>query len=107
MIGSRFGSRRSVQILLVALLFPFSSLLPAAPSPGPTPPRAVDEKLFKGLQWRQIGPFRGGRALTIGGVPGQPGTCYFCAGAGGGWNTIDGGAHWNPHFDQGPISSLC
>ena len=106
MIGSRFGSRRSVQILLVALLFPFSSLLPAAPSPSPTPPRAVDEKLFKGLQWRQIGPFRGGRALTIEGVPGEPDTYYFGAVAGGVWKTIDGGANWTPLFDKEPISSI-
>ena len=106
MIGSRFGSRRSVQILLVALLFPFSSLLPAAPSPSPTPPRAVDEKLFEGLQWRQIGPFRGGRALTIEGVPGEPDTYYFGAVAGGVWKTIDGGANWTPLFDKEPISSI-
>ena len=106
MIGSRFGSRRSVQILLVALLFPFSSLLPATPSPSPTPPRAVDEKLFKGLQWRQIGPFRGGRALTIEGVPGEPDTYYFGAVAGGVWKTIDGGANWAPLFDKEPISSI-
>jgi len=106
MIGSRFGSRRSVQILLVALLFPFSSLLPAAPSPSPTPPRAVDEKLFKGLQWRQIGPFRGGRALTIEGVPGEPDTYYFGAVAGGVWKTTDGGANWTPLFDKEPISSI-
>src|SRR2546427_9820272 len=94
MIGSRFGSRRSVQILLVALLFPFSSLLPAAPSPSPTPPRAVDEKLFKGLQWRQIGPFRGGGALTVGGVAGEPGTYCFWRVAGGGGKTIGGGREW-------------
>src|SRR2546425_11928080 len=106
MIRSRFGSRRSVQILLAALLLPFSSLLPAAPSPGPTPPRAADEKLFKGLQWREIGPFRGGRALTIEGVPGEPDTYYFGAVAGGVWKTIDGGANWTPLFDKEPISSI-
>ena len=106
MIGSRFGSRRSVQILLAALLFPFSILLPAAPSPSPTPPQAVDEKLFEGLQWRQIGPFRGGRALTIEGVPGEPDTYYFGAVAGGVWKTIDGGANWTPLFDKEPISSI-
>jgi len=39
--------------------------------------------LFKGLQWRQIGPFRGGRAVTIEGVPGEPDTYYFGAVAGG------------------------
>src|SRR5437660_10992551 len=106
MIGSRFGSRRSVQILVAALLFPLSILLPGAPSPSPTPPQAVDEKLFEGLQWRQIGPFRGGRALTIEGVPGEPDTYYFGAVAGGVWKTIDGGANWTPLFDKQPISSI-
>ena len=45
---------------------------PAAASPSASPsasakpaaPGLVDEKLFKGMQWRQIGPFRGGRALS-------------------------------------------
>jgi len=62
--------------------------------------------LFKGLQWRQIGPFRGGRALTIEGVPGEPDTYYFGAVAGGVWKTIDGGANWTPLFDKEPISSI-
>src|SRR6266481_3599922 len=31
-------------------------------TPKPTPAGAIDEKLFSGMQWRQIGPFRGGRA---------------------------------------------
>ncbi|HYS95098.1 MAG TPA: hypothetical protein VEL08_01100, partial [Chthoniobacterales bacterium] len=34
-------------------------------TPKPTPAGAIDEKLFSGMQWRQIGPFRGGRALAI------------------------------------------
>src|SRR2546430_11284302 len=101
MIGSRFGSRRSVQILLAALLFPFSILLPAAPSPSPTPPQAVDEKLFEGLQWRQIGPFRGGRPLTIEGEPGDPDNCYLCAVPGGGREAIYGRAEWTPLFAKG------
>ena len=48
------------------------------------------------MQWRQIGPFRGGRALTIEGVPGEPDTYYFGAVAGGVWKTIDGGVNWTP-----------
>ena len=35
------------------------------------------------LRWRNVGPFRGGRALTIEGVPGEPDTFYFGAVAGG------------------------
>ena len=58
------------------------------------------------MQWRQIGPFRGGRALTIEGVPGEPDTYYFGAVAGGVWKTIDGGANWTPLFDKQPISSI-
>src|SRR5207302_1350814 len=42
----------------------------ATPSPTATPAGMVDEKLFKSMQWRQIGPFRGGRALAIEGVIG-------------------------------------
>ena len=66
----------------------------------------IDEKLFKGMQWRQIGPFRGGRALAIEGVPGEPDTYYFGAVAGGVWKTIDGGQNWTPLFDKEAISSI-
>ena len=87
-------------------VFAFSISFAASPSPSPTPVGAIDEKLFKGMQWRQIGPFRGGRALTIEGVPGEPDTYYFGAVAGGVWKTIDGGANWTPLFDKQPISSI-
>ena len=66
----------------------------------------IDEKLFNGMRWRQIGPFRGGRALAIEGVPGEPDTYYFGAVAGGVWKTTDGGANWIPLFDKQPISSI-
>jgi len=66
----------------------------------------IDEKLFKGIQWRQVGPFRGGRALAIEGIPGEPDTYYFGAVAGGVWKTIDGGANWTPLFDKENISSI-
>ncbi len=52
------------------------------------------------MEWREIGPFRGGRALAIEGVPGEPNTYYFGAAAGGIWKTTDGGANWAPAFDQ-------
>src|SRR6266480_6314441 len=55
----------------------------ASPEKKPLPPGAIDEKLFSGMQWRQIGPFRGGRALAIEGVPGESDTWYFGGVAGG------------------------
>jgi photosystem II stability/assembly factor-like uncharacterized protein len=97
-------SFRSVFTGLFLSLF----LLPAArgAEPSPAPPGTIDEKLFRGMQWRQVGPFRGGRALAIEGVPGEPGTYYFGAVAGGVWKTLDGGANWAPLFDKETISSI-
>ena len=66
----------------------------SAGSPTPTSPGTIDEKLFNGMRWRQVGPFRGGRALAIEGVVGEPDTYYFGAVAGGVWKTTDGGANW-------------
>ncbi len=105
---SRLGFSRRAHVTVAGFLFLFPILLPAAPSPTPTPgpAGAIDEKLFKGMQWRQIGPFRGGRALTIEGVPGEPDTYFFGAVAGGVWKTTDGGTNWTPLFDKEPISSI-
>ena len=75
------------------------------PPPGDTA-AAVDPGLFKALKWRGIGPYRGGRALAVSGVPGDPDTFYFGAVAGGVWKTRDGGATWLPLTDDTPISSV-
>jgi photosystem II stability/assembly factor-like uncharacterized protein len=79
-----------------------------APTASPTaaPAGMINEKLFNGMQWRQIGPFRGGRALAIEGVIGEPDTYYFGAVAGGVWKTVDGGANWTALFDKEEISSI-
>src|SRR5258708_5554142 len=88
-----------------ALVFVCLTSFAVTPPPKPTPAGAIDEKLFSGMQWRQIGPFRGGRALAIEGVPGEPDTYYFGAVAGGVWKTTDGGQNWTPLFDKEDISS--
>jgi len=110
----------SIHLLFVAAAFAANPTPrgggPGVPSPTPTragtsslaatPAGAIDEKLFKGMQWRQIGPFRGGRALAIEGISDEPDTYYFGAVAGGVWKTIDGGANWTPLFDKEAISSI-
>src|SRR6266571_1432657 len=106
MIMSTLRFRLTSQAILAGFVFICSVSLAVTPSPSPTPAGAIDEKLFKAMQWRQIGPFRGGRALAIEGVPGEPVTYYFGAVAGGVWKTTDGGANWTPLFDKAPISSI-
>ena len=74
-----------------------------ADSPGA---QQIDPAQFKALRWRGIGPYRGGRALTVTGISGEPGVFYFGAAAGGVWKTIDSGATWRPVFDEQPIASI-
>ena len=62
-------------------------------------PAQYDNSLLKGMQWRNIGPFRGGRSLAVSGVVGQPYVYYFGAVGGGIWKTIDGGNNWFPISD--------
>ncbi len=59
-----------------------------------------DENPWKGLQYRLVGPFRGGRVVAVAGVVGQDNVYYFGATAGGVWKTTDGGLNWKPIFDK-------
>ena len=61
---------------------------------------------LKGMKWRLVGPFRGGRALAVAGIPGDANTYYFGSVAGGVWKTTDGGLEWTPIFDKEPVSSI-
>ncbi len=76
---------------------------PPSTEPKPTRP---EEKPFKGMQYRLIGPFRGGRSLTAAGVPGDPSTYYFGATGGGVWKSTDGAVTWAPVFDKEGTSSI-
>src|ERR1700716_3348573 len=46
-----------------------------------------EDRPFKGMKYRLIGPFRGGRSLTAAGGPGGPTTYYFGAPGGGAWKS--------------------
>lgn len=58
------------------------------------------EDPLKLFQYRQIGPFRGGRVSTVAGVASQPNVYYFGATGGGVWKTTDGGTNWSPVSDD-------
>ncbi|MGE5109619.1 MAG: WD40/YVTN/BNR-like repeat-containing protein, partial [Acidobacteriaceae bacterium] len=65
-----------------------------------------EEKPFKGMKYRLVGPFRGGRSLTAAGVPGDPTTYYFGSTGGGVWKSTDGALSWSPVFDKQGTSSI-
>ncbi len=54
-----------------------------------------DAKLRNALDWRCIGPPRGGRVVAVAGDPVNPAVFYFGACAGGVWKTDDGGTYWH------------
>jgi photosystem II stability/assembly factor-like uncharacterized protein len=55
---------------------------------------SYDEKLYNGLEWRSIGPYRGGRSAAVTGVSGKPNLFYMGATGGGVWKTNDAGNTW-------------
>src|SRR5215212_602691 len=62
-----------------------------------TPPKPPD--LLKALQYRSIGPYRGGRSAAVTGVPSQPFVFYYGSTGGGVWKTTDGGINWESVSD--------
>ncbi|SHG77022.1 VPS10 domain-containing protein [Winogradskyella jejuensis] len=72
--------------IIVAVLLSFFSLNLNAQN--------FDESHYSGLEYRLVGPFRGGRSAAVTGVPNQPNLYYFGATGGGIWKTMNGGRQW-------------
>lgn len=62
--------------------------------------------LFNSMQYRMIGPHRGGRTVGAVGVPSQPSVFYVGVNNGGVWKTNDYGRTWKPIFDEMPTGSV-
>ena len=56
---------------------------------------SYDEKLYNALEWRSIGPYRGGRSAAVTGVSGKPNLFYMGSTGGGVWKTNDAGNTWS------------
>ena len=76
----------------------------AAPATG------VRESLLETLDWRLVGPHRGGRVIAVAGDVSNRETFYFGACAGGVWKTTDGGVFWrnvsDGYFNTAAIGAI-
>src|SRR5580700_10271175 len=66
----------------------------------------IPSNILEAMQWRLIGPHRGGRITSVAGVPSQPSIYYVGTPGGGVWKTEDGGQVWKPIFDRAHVASI-
>ena len=94
------------RLLLLLFCVAVATSLPAqkktkttvAPTPAPVQAE-FNTALYKGLKWRNIGPFRGGRSVAVSGVPNDENIYYAGYTGGGLWKTDDAGLTWRPIAD--------
>ena len=53
------------------------------------------ESLYESLEWKFVGPYRGGRSTTAVGLESKPYTFFMGTTGGGVWKTNDAGNTWN------------
>ncbi|MDX1482120.1 MAG: hypothetical protein R3315_10605, partial [Woeseiaceae bacterium] len=84
------------------LFFAVFVLLPCA-----NPAVALEPSLIDGLEYRLIGPWRGGRVTAVTGVADDPQLYYMGATGGGVWKTRDAGVTWENISDgQIPVGTI-
>ena len=65
----------------------------------------INPDVYNEMKFRYIGPV-GNRATAVVGIPGNPKVYYVGAASGGILKSTDGGVHWDPIFDDQPVSSI-
>lgn len=75
-----------------------------------TPQPVIDPALLQSLEWRCIGPYRGGRVVAVAGDPAHSQVFYFGSTGGGVWKTTDGGIIWenvsDGYFQRASVGAL-
>ena len=89
-----------------ALLLAAALASPAAAQQGSTP----DALPLDDMEFRLIGPYRGGRSVAVAGHPTERLTFYFGSTGGGVWKTVDAGHNWfnvsDGYFRTGSVGAI-
>ena len=98
----RVPHRRLMATAIICILTIFSALSEASST--------ADERVFlDGLQARNIGPWRGGRATVVAGIASNP-YVYYMGATGGLWKTTNAGSDWinlaHDYFKTGPVGAI-
>jgi photosystem II stability/assembly factor-like uncharacterized protein len=83
---------RQPRLILLIFIFCLAATVAVA--------ETYDARLFQAMEYRLVGPFRGGRVTAVAGVPGRPRTFYMGSTGGGVWKTTDGGIRWRNVSDK-------
>ncbi len=94
------------------ILLPYALCFGLLNFPAQAAPTEADDlnSVLKPVQWRSIGPFRGGRSNSSTGVVGDPKTYYMGTTGGGLWKTDDMGISWrnvsDGYFKTGSVGAV-
>jgi photosystem II stability/assembly factor-like uncharacterized protein len=95
----------NVRALFLFVLIMFFGAAAKSESPAPMAPQALISK----LKWRCIGPYIGGRVVTVTGAPGNDNLFYAGTVGGGLWRSTTEGVEWENITDgkiPGPSASI-
>ena len=95
--------------IYLILFFNFNSALFSQRGNSNKKQLSYNENLYNSIDYRLIGPFRGGRSGTVSGVVGDDNTYYMGTAGGGVWKTTDAGNTWKSISDGyfgGSIGSI-
>ncbi len=71
--------------------------------------QTIDTTFFNGLNYRSIGPYRGGRSCAVTGVPSNQSLFYFGSTGGGVWKSENAGTTWkniSDNFFGGSVGAI-
>ena len=101
---------RRARALSAVLALAFMAIPGAAPRHATAQSPGSMERVFRDLEYRSVGPSRGGRVTAVAGHPAHPFTFYMGATGGGVWKTEDYGTTWHAISDgsieTGSIGSI-